>query len=1088
MGAYGQDLIIRTKLIFPRPRRYLLPRPALGARLLEAQHYRLTVVQASTGYGKSTALVSALQEAPLDLFWYSITKADGDPVLFLLHLIYAFRLHRPGFGELALKRVQEAGTIPRPYPSAMHALSNELVSQSGKKAVLVLDDYHLVNPSAEVNAMVDHFLEVLPPHLHLIISTRHRPALKTLTRWRVKGEMLEIGQQDLAFSVDEIEALFRTQYGIPLSAEQVQRLATETEGWIMALQMIWQGLQSGVAGSLDQILEELPRSLEDLFAYLAHEVLARQPARIQDFLLRTSVLRQLDPVACDYLLDWEGSSALLSELDEEGFFLVRLGDAYRYHHLFHDFLRQQAAADVGKMRSLHRRAADFYQQGGDAEEAIYHGLAATEYESAAEMMVQTSEALVRDGRLDTLSEWVAALPPSVLERFPALMYRMGELCRFASRFDEALAWYEQAQERYGLQRDVAGASRALRGQAAVYLDTVRPIKAESLLQEALRLVDGQPNREEQARLLELMAENMTNRGRWEEAEALRREARELREEGPGPADLDVRVLLRTGRLEEARLILEERAAEERRSPDRYREPRFHRETLLVLSLVYAWQGRPEETFACAQEGIEVGRRLGSPFVEAVGYMRLGHAWQIRDHPVSFAQALACYQRAMDIGERLAVPRTKAEALWGLCRLHGFRGDLAAAEHNAHEGIEVGLGAGDEWIAALLGVTLGASYVIASRYEDADHWLDRSMEAFFDCGDPFGQTVARLWQCLLYQRLGSAQLLSALQRLLALVEAHRYEFLFGRLSFLGPPDPSALVPLLVVAWQSEDGSAYAARLLERTGLPADLAFHPGYTLRVHTLGRFAVYRGQEAIDASDWRREKARQLFQLLAANQDRFLQRDEIAALLWPEADAIATEQQFKVALNALQQVLEPQRPPRAPTLFVQRRGSAYGLNPAAPVWIDAAAFERLVAQGDSANDEAAALDYYRRALALYQGDFLPGCLYEDWSRDERERLRRLCLKTSTRAAEMLLARGDLDEAIRLCQQILTVDNCWEAGYQLLIQAYLERQDRVQALRAYERCVSCLREELDVAPTPETTALYDKIRATPDPNRDPNKG
>jgi len=114
------------------------------------------------------------------------------------------------------------------------------------------------------------------------------------------------------------------------------------------------------------------------------------------------------------------------------------------------------------------------------------------------MMVRVSETLVRDGRFDTMSECITTLSPSVLEQFPDLMYRMGELCRFASRFDEALAWYEQAKERYDLQRDVAGASRALRGQAAVYLDTVRPIKAESLLQEALRLIDGQQYREEQA--------------------------------------------------------------------------------------------------------------------------------------------------------------------------------------------------------------------------------------------------------------------------------------------------------------------------------------------------------------------------------------------------------------------------------------------------------------------------------------------------------------------------------------------------------------------------------------------------------------
>jgi len=1076
MSDYGQELVIRARLALPRARRYLLRRPALAARLLEAQYYRLTVVQASTGYGKSTALVSALQEAGPELFWYSVTETDQDPLLFLLHLVYVFRLRWPEFGAAALGVLQEAGTAPRPHRAVIDALSNELVARGGREAILVLDDFHAVNPSPEVNAVVDYFLEVLPPDLHLVVATRYRLALKTLNRWRVKGELLEVGQADLAFSADEIEVLFRTQYGLPLSAPQVQRLAAETEGWVIALQMIWQGLQSGVAGSLDQILEELPRSLQELFVYLAQEVLARRPAHIQDFLLRSSVLRQLDPAACDYLLEWEGSGALLGQLDEEGLFLVRQGDAYRYHYLFHDFLRQQAVLNADRIQALHRRAANFYRQRGNLEEAIYHWLAGREYETAAGMMVQASEWLVRDGRLDTLSEWAAALPPLILEQFPALMYRLGELCRFASRFDEALAWYEQAQERYALQRDVAGASRALRGQAAVYLDTVRPIKAESLLQEALRLVDGQHNREERARLLELMAENMTNRGRWEEAEALHRQARALREEGPGPADLDVRVLLRTGRLDEARRVLEERAEAESHSPARYREPRAHRETLLVLSLIYGWQGRAEEAFACAQEGIEIGRRLGSPFVEAVGYMRLGHAWQLKAHSEAAAQALRCYQRAMDIGEQLAVARTKAEALWGLGRLLGFQGDLAAAERSAQEGIQVGLGAGDEWIAALIGVTLGAAYVIAGRADEAGHWLARSAEAFEGCGDPFGQTVAALWQCLLYLDDDPVRLRGALKALLALVEAHGYDFLFGRLTFLGPPDPAALAPLLIAARENGDSAACAGRLLERMGLSSDLSFHPGYTLRVFTLGRFAVAWGRETVEAGDWRRDKARQLLQLLLLNRDRFLQRDEIAAQLWPEADATLAEQQFKVTLNALQQALEPQRPPRAPTLFVQREGSAYGLNPAAPVWLDASIFEQLVAQGDSLPDEAAAREVYREALALYEGDFLPDCLYEDWCRDERERLRRVYLRVLTRVAEIDLARGDAGQAVALCHQVLAVDNCWEAAYRVLIQAHLAQGDRVAALRAYERCVACLRQELDVAPAPETAAWYEKIR------------
>lgn len=1079
MSEYGQDLIIRTKLTFPRQRRYLLQRPALSQRLLEARHYRLTIVQASTGYGKSTALASALQQAPLDRFWYGITETDRDPILFLLHLIHAFRQKWPDFGDSALDIMRQAGTAPPPHGAVVDSLSNEFIARKSPEALLVLDDFHLVNPSSEVMAIVDHLLQVLPPNLSLIIATRQRPPLASMVQWRVKGDLLDISQQDLAFSANEIEALFRTQYDLTLSPEQVQRLAIETEGWVIALQMIWQGLQNGVASSLDQILAELPRSLKDLFSYLGEEVLARQPERVQNFLLRTSVLRQLEPIACDCLLGWEGSASLLRELDAEGFFLVQQGSDYRYHHLFHDFLRQRAAGDTTAVQNLHRRAAEFFQRSNNHEEAIHHWLAAAEHERAAGLMVQASEALIERGRFDTVSEWVTALLPAVLERFPMLMYQMGEICRFTSRFDEALAWYEQAQERYNLQRNVAGASRALRGQATVYLDTVRPIKAESLLQEALRLVDGQTNRLEQARLLDLMAENMTNRGRWEEAKSLRSQAREMREEGPGPADLDVRVLLRTGRLAEARRILEERAAAERLSPASFREPRAHRETLLVLSLIYVWQGHAARAFTSAQEGIQIGQQLRSPFVEAVGYMRLGHAWQITDHPHAAGQALACYRRAMDIGERLAVPRTKSEALWGLCRFHGYRGDLAAAQDSAHQGIEVGLGVGDEWIAALIGVTLGASYVIAGHQENARHWLERSEEAFRDCGDPFGQTIALLWQCLLHQHGSSGRLFPLLQKLLNLIQTHGYDFLLERHTFLAPPDPPALVPLLIAARKIESVSDDAARLLARMDLPADLAFHPGYTLRVRTLGNFEVSRGQAIVGEGEWPREKARTLLQLLLTNRQRFMPRDEIAAALWPEADTDTAEGQFKVTLNALQGVLEPQRPPRAPTLFVQRQGSSYGLNPAAPLWIDAAVFESWITRGHSAPDAPARLAAFQQALALYADDFLPKCVYDDWCRQERDHLRRLYLNTAIQTAELLLANDAAAEAARLCQKILTLDDCLEAAYQILIRAHLQQGDRVQALRAYERCESRLRQELDVAPTAETSAFVEKIRESP---------
>jgi DNA-binding SARP family transcriptional activator len=569
---------------------------------------------------------------------------------------------------------------------------------------------------------------------------------------------------------------------------------------------------------------------------------------------------------------------------------------------------------------------------------------------------------------------------------------------------------------------------------------------------------------------------MTNRGKWEEAKTLRRQAHELRQEGPDPANLDVRVLLRTGRLAQARATLEKRAAEERKYPDRFREPRAHRETLLLLSLTYAWQGKAQEAMACAQQGIEIGRRLESPFIEAVGYMRLGHAWGIAGHPQAARQAMNCYRRAIDIGEQLAVARTKVEALWGLCRLHGFGGDLTAAERTAHEAIEIGLTAGDEWIAAHVGTMLGASYVMAGRHDDAERWLGHSAEAAVECGDPFGQAIALLWLCLLYRSQGAKKMIAHLRKLLSLVQTHNYDFLLERQTFLGPPDPPALVPLLIAAKRNGIETAYAGRTLETWELPPTLAFHPGYTLRVQTLGRFQVQRGRATVGADEWHREKARSLFQLLVANRGRFLQRDEIAAALWPEANADTAEGQFKVTLNTLQGVLEPQRPPRAPTLFVQRRGSSYGLNPAAPLWIDAAVFEEWVAQANSEPNEGRKRELLQQALTLYEGDFLPKCLYEDWCRQERERLRRLYLNAALQTAELLLAGDEADQVAHLCQQILTVDECLEPAYQLLIRAHLRRGDRVQALRAYERCEACLRQELDMTPAQETVALIRQVR------------
>jgi DNA-binding SARP family transcriptional activator len=438
-----------------------------------------------------------------------------------------------------------------------------------------------------------------------------------------------------------------------------------------------------------------------------------------------------------------------------------------------------------------------------------------------------------------------------------------------------------------------------------------------------------------------------------------------------------------------------------------------------------------------------------------------------------------------LSDSLAVPRLKVEALWGLSRAHGFRGALEAAREAAEEGLGLAHRAGDEWIAALIRVSLGAGYALAGRTEEASEWLGRAWTAFHECGDTYGQAVARLWQCLVWSKVGdTARLERGLDDLLDLVQAQRYDYLFSRQTLLGPLHPPSLVPLLLYARDHGIRRAYAERLLSQLEL-VDLELHPGYRLSVRTLGAFRVWRGREEISPTEWRREKARQLFLLFLTYRHRMLDREQIVELLWPGLDAETALRDFKVALSTLFKVLEPERGRGAPSAFVARDGTLYGLRPEADLWLDADEFEALVREADALfeGEADAALDRYRRALALYKGEYLQEYPYEDWTIEERERLLTLYLRTAERLATALLERGEWKEAITVADSILARDDCWEQAYRTMMRAYARLGNRAQVHRVYRRCVESLREELAVEPSPLTTELYEALLESDAPVR-----
>jgi DNA-binding SARP family transcriptional activator len=1091
--------VLRTKIIPPPRNARTLARPRVSAELRGAFDYRLTILQAGAGYGKSTALAELAAEIR-PLIWYQANEEDNDPLVFLLHLFYATRETLPEIPDLPIPSLEawDGTQDPLPWRGVLDQFLNTLSAYRTEPVLFVLDDAHLVTESGEVAYILDRLIGLAPASVHVLLSGRPTISLPTLARWRSQDEVLIIDQSTLAFTIPEIATLFAGQYGLDLTSEEVDSLLTYTEGWAIALQLIWQSIrtqQGGVgppthnaAGTMPAVqsssvlgfsLHWQADSLDSLFDVLAREVFARHPDDVRDFLLITAILRDLPPETCDALRKASGrysgdSASMLAYLRRQDLFVVETAEGtLRYHHIFHNFLRQQSAPD--QRRQWNRAAADYFLHQNNPESAIYHLLEAQAWDEMADLLDAYATPLLSSGRLDTLAMYIASLPPLSLLQHPMLVFTLGELARLHSRFDEAQGWYRQAESTWRARGQQDGVARALRGQARVYLDTVNPSQAERLLEEAIRLSDGFEDREAQVRLYELLAENKLNSGHVDEAERLRQRAEDLRLEGPSNAQLLFRVWLRTGRLHEARHGLEERAKAEKQQP--VQTPRAHRETMLILSLIYSFQGLGELAYQAAIEGTRRGDDLKSPFVTAVGHMRQGHALMLTGYnqflSANYTQARAQFEKTIEISRTLNVSRLLVEANWGLCRACGYQGDLTLAQSHAQQAIEIADQAGDEWIASLTRLTMGASLMLAARYEAAEEWLNRAVLGFQECSDPFGRAAARLWLCYgIFKQKKTKNIERILPDLLVVCREKEYGFLFTNPSLLGALDERIFTPLLIIARERGWEGAYAVQLLETLGL-SGVQSHPGFRLRVQTLGSFQVWRGSEAIPSNGWRREKARQLFQLLLTNRHAPLDRDQICEYLWPEADLATAQRNFKITLNTLYQVLEPERDSGSDSAFVVRDGTTYTMRLHADLWLDAEQFAQSIRE--AAKPTADKIAFFEKAMGLYRGEYLPETLYETWAAEERERLSSMFLEAADHLSDLYIQQGKFTEAIDLCQRVLAQDNCWERAYRHLMNAYDHLGDRGQIGRTYQRCVQTLRKELNISPSPETQELYEKL-------------
>jgi LuxR family maltose regulon positive regulatory protein len=482
--------LLATKLYVPRPRTHLVPRAHLTERLQQGVERALTLVSGPAGFGKTTLLSQWFAERDMPVAWLSLEAEDNDPTRFLSYLIAALQTLDAQLGTTALALLR---TPQPPSPEVVLALlANDLEERGGSDVVLVLDDYHVITTDSVQRGM-SFLLEHLPPRLHLTLSTRADPPLP-LARLRVQGQLCEVRTADLGFDTEEVSTFLQGVMGLHLEASAIATLEQRTEGWIAGLQLAALSLQGRT--DISGFLTAFSGTHRYVLDYLSEEVLARQDASVQQFLLHTSILERLSGSPCDAVREQEGSQAMLEGLERANLFVAALDDErgwYRYHHLFAQALRSHLLqAEPTLLPELHRRASAWYERHDLPAEAVQHALAAPDFERAARLIEPIALPVAYQGQLSTVLGWMNALPEALVRTRPLLRIYHASLLIFTDQLEASEIRLQEAEE--SLQKEVPASQAqiimgwvlALRGSIALFSGDIP--QGISLEQQALELL------------------------------------------------------------------------------------------------------------------------------------------------------------------------------------------------------------------------------------------------------------------------------------------------------------------------------------------------------------------------------------------------------------------------------------------------------------------------------------------------------------------------------------------------------------------------------------------------------------------------
>ncbi|NMM61844.1 AAA family ATPase [Clostridium sp. P21] len=399
--SYEDDLVIRYDLF----------------KLLDqVVSKKLTFIHGPAGYGKTTLVSSWIErnDYSSNALWINIQKNKCEAIDFWYPIIEVLERYLSMTISDKKQFINNSELLFSKLSELMESILN-----AKKHVFIVIDNFELLKEKNIFERAINSYF-LIPDNMHFILLSRTLPVLG-FSELKLNNTFLEVNVYDLKFTSKETKYFFNEIYNLNLDNKEINQISSFAEGWPSILKLLALDLHG--KSLFMHTIENIFNNNYSIYEYIDREIFHDLDTDIQNFMIKTSILNNLNYKLCTYLVDKASNIDILEFLLKSNI-ITKSNETgiLKYHPLLKSFLKDKLfKEDFSIIKSLYVKAANWCTKNHMEIDAFEYYLEIHEYAECLEILEKNLNIFLSNGEFIKLIYVVEKLPIDILLKEPTIV-------------------------------------------------------------------------------------------------------------------------------------------------------------------------------------------------------------------------------------------------------------------------------------------------------------------------------------------------------------------------------------------------------------------------------------------------------------------------------------------------------------------------------------------------------------------------------------------------------------------------------------------------------------------------------------------